>query len=333
MKQYFLLILLICSLIGNSQDIYEYEKEIRNKENYISTIINFQNTDEDLKISGTLLTPKTDFSKIVIIVPGSGKDTRYAHFILADELLKNGIAVYRFDERGVGKSEGKYSRLAKDLSTDLSFSLKNLQQKYRSKKFGVIGHSLGGIATLELIATNINLDFIILIETPIIKNGAFILNQFKMDYVNSLPEKMRKGKTKNETLTFLAEYLQVISNNTNAKSLKKEVKNHIKNKGFNNQFVFLLKDELLIELAKTNLEGNLKKSSIKTLYLSGTKDKIINHKEEISLIESFNNSNIETHIFEGLNHYLSDRKETRNSSVYQMDEEPLSLIINWTLKN
>ena len=46
-----------------------------------------------------------------------------------------------------------------------------------------------------------------LIETPIIKNGAFILNQFKMDYVNSLPEKMRKGKTKNETLTFLEEYL------------------------------------------------------------------------------------------------------------------------------
>lgn len=327
MKKTLLIILLFCFSIVNSQNIYDYEKEVSNKEYYDFKEIDFENTNENIKLSGTLITPKTVFEKIVIIVPGSGRDTRYSHFVLAEEFLKNNIAVYRFDERGVGKSEGNYSELAGDLSMDLSYALKNLQKEFYDKKFGIIGHSLGGIATLNVI--NNDLDFVILIETPIIKNGAFLVNQFERNYENSIPEVMRKGKTKTEITSFLKGYIDVISKST-PNSTKKEVKEYIREKGFKKKFIVLLDDTFLVEMARTNLEDTVKGLSIKTLYLTGTKDKIINHEQEIDLLKTFKNFNIEIKEFESLNHYLTDRNGKVGSSLYEMDKEPLNLIINWT---
>ncbi|WP_349663299.1 alpha/beta hydrolase [Cellulophaga lytica] len=329
MKKTLLIILLFYFSIVNSQNIYDYEKEISNKEYYDFKEINFENTNENIKLSGTLITPKTVFEKIVIIVPGSGRDTRYSHFVLAEDFLKNNIAVYRFDERGVGKSEGNYSDLVGDLSMDLSYALKNLQKQFHDKKFGIIGHSIGGIATLNVI--NNDLDFVILIETPIIKNGAFLVNQFERNYENSIPEVMRKGKTKTEITSFLKGYIDVICKST-PNSTKKEIKEYIREKGFKKKFIVLLDDTFLVEMARTNLEDTVKGLSIKTLYLTGTKDKIINHEQEIDLLKSFKNFNIEIKEFDSLNHYLTDRNGKVGSSLYEMDKEPLNFIINWTLE-
>lgn len=329
MKQTFSILLLLCTFFLNAQNIFKYEKEISNSELYDFEEIDFQNVDDKIKLSGTLIKPKSDFDKIVIIVPGSGQDTRHSHFILAEELLKNNIAVYRFDERGVGKSEGKYSELAKDLANDLNIAFKELQTKYSNKKIGIIGHSLGGIATLEILEKKCNPNFMVFLETPVAKNGAFVLNQFKMDYENSIPQIMREGKTKEEIVTFMEGFFQVIKNNNDTNILKEEVKKYIKEKGFNKRFIALLNDAFLLEMVTLNLEETLKNTTIKSLYLSGTKDKIINHKEEITTVESFQNPNIEIKVFESLNHYLSDRNGVVGSSLYQMDEEALKTIISW----
>ena len=329
MKQTFSIILFLCSFLVNAQDIFKYEKEINDTALYEFEEIDFQNLDEKVKLSGTLIKPKLDFDKIVIIVPGSGKDTRHTHFILAEELLKNNIAVYRFDERGVGKSEGKYSELAKDVSNDLNFAFKDLQKKYSTKKIGIIGHSLGGVATLESIEKKCNPDFIVFIETPVMKNGAFVLNQIEMNYETSLPQFMREGNTKEEVMAFLEGYFEVVRNFNQKPTLEKEVKKYIKEKGFNKRFIALLNDAFLMEMVTVNLEDTIKNTTIKSLYLIGTLDKFINHKEETKTVESFKNPAIKTQIFEGLNHYLTDRNGAVGSSLYQMDKEPLKVIIDW----
>lgn len=207
-----------------------------------------------------------------------------------------------------------------------------MSNKYKSKKIGVVGHSLGGIVACQLLKTNSTLEFIILIETPVIKNGSFLLNQFKMDYENSISQQMRKGKTKDEILNFFDGYKKVIYN-SDQHLLKNNVKNYIDQQRFDKRFSMLLNDIFFVEMAQTNLEEIIKNSTTKILYLTGTQDKIINHKEELRVLESFQNPNIEVHIFEGLNHWLTDKKGVAGSSLYQMDYEPLSKIINWMPKN
>ncbi len=43
-------------------------------------------------------------------------DSRHSHYLLTQELLKNNIAVFRYDERGVGKSDGKFSTVTYGIS-------------------------------------------------------------------------------------------------------------------------------------------------------------------------------------------------------------------------
>lgn len=328
-KKIFLVFLFLFSLNILSQNIFKYEKEIDSLK-FNNEEIEFLNSKDKIKLSGTLIYPKKEFEKIVVIVPGSGKDTRNSHYILAENLLENGIAVFRFDERGIGKSEGKYSELSTTLSTDLEFAFNSLKKKYNNKKIGLLGHSMGGIAILEVIQNKANPDFIVLIETPIVKNGDFILNQIEMDFDNCIPKIMQDHKTKIEIINFLKDYFGLISKD-DPKSTKTELKKFIASRGFNKKFIVLLDDNFLVEMLNKNIEEVLKTINIPVLYQTGTKDKIINHNKEIDLIKSFNNKSIEIEIFKDLNHYLTEKDAAVGTSLYKMDQKPLGNITKWIL--
>jgi hypothetical protein len=330
MRKYFSLLFFLLCFSGFSQTVFSYEKEIENKEKYIFSDIQFYNSVDKIHLFGTLITPKQEYSKIVIIVPGSGKDTRNSHYYLAEELLKNNVAVFRYDDRGIGQSEGKYSELVAPLSADLNFGFQKIKTTFPKKEIGIIGHSIGGIATLSFNTQDIRPNFIVLIETPIIKDGAFVFNQLKMDYDNALPSQLKENKSKEEILNFLKGYFKVISE-SNIKGLKSNAKKYIKNEGFNSKFIYLLKDDFLIEMLHTNNEETVKKTNIKTLFLTGTHDKTIEHKAELQLINSFHNQNIETQAFENLNHYLTKENAPVGTSLYLMDNKPLQKIISFII--
>jgi len=331
MRFLFIIFLTLQSFAAISQEIFSYERKIDTLKLYNHQEYKFLNDADKINLSGTLIAPRTEYSKVAIIIPGSGKDTRYSHFILAEKLLEAGVAVFRFDERGAGKSEGKYSELASDLSMDLKYCYDGLLHELPDKKIGFIGHSLGGMAALQAVKNLCDPNFLVLIETPIIKNGSFILNQIEMDYDNALPEVIRKGKSKAEILTFLKSYFATISNNPLEK--RTYFKQYIKNKNFNSKFIALMDDMFLMEMLRISQEDILKGYSGPTLYVSGTKNKVINHLQEIELVASFKSPNIVIKTYEGLNHWLTDRNAVVGSSLYQMDEEPLREIIMWILKN
>ena len=97
MKRKTIIFFLLISINLFSQEIIFYEKEISNRENYEFYDYTILQKKDNIKLSGTLITPKTNYDKIVFIVPGSGKDSRNSHFILTEFLLKNNIAVFSFD--------------------------------------------------------------------------------------------------------------------------------------------------------------------------------------------------------------------------------------------
>lgn len=313
------------SFNGYSQEIYAYEKEADSLKAHNHEEITFTNTKDKITLSGTLITP-SGFTKIAIIVPGSGRDTRHSHYIVAERLLEKGIAVFRFDERGLGKSGGDYSELASPLSRDLSFGYATLKEKFMDKEIGIIGHSLGGVAALEAIQGGITPDFLVLIETPAIRNGAFVMNQIKMNYENTIPEVMQKGKSKEEIVGFMDALFNYVAESPKS---KKDVKKFIKDRGFDKRFTSLLNDEFLVEMLAKDLEATLRTITIPTLYLTGTKDKVINHADETDLVKSFNNNYIEIQVFDGLNHWLTQKDATVGSSLYNMDKAPLNKILSW----
>ncbi|MFC2123723.1 alpha/beta hydrolase family protein [Bacteroidota bacterium] len=118
---------------------------------------------DDVIISGSLALPDTDMPyPVVVLVSGSWYDNRDAEYdgfkpfqILAEHLVELGIAVLRYDDRGVGESTGDHTwqYTIDDYAKDVVEAAAYLKRRsdIDSSKIGVLGHSLGGnIASLAI---------------------------------------------------------------------------------------------------------------------------------------------------------------------------------------
>jgi pimeloyl-ACP methyl ester carboxylesterase len=173
---------------------------------YNEEFVTFQNKKAKIKLAGTLTTPKTG-SKFpaVIMITGSGPQDRDENIfnhkpfkVIADYLTRLGIAVLRFDDRGVGKSEGTFEEsTTKDFSTDVLAAIDFLKSRKEidKKKIGLIGHSEGGIIAPMCAIGSKNIAYIVLLAGPGVKGDQILLEQTKLiDYA----EKMDSASVKKD---------------------------------------------------------------------------------------------------------------------------------------
>lgn len=179
MKEDIFFILFLISHVLGSPKGEILEKQISAKEGFKSQDIEFINERDHIRLSGSLLLPQTGYSKMAVIVPGAGQSTRNAHYLLALELLKNGIAVFRYDERGVGMSEGEY-RFAEN-NLDPYYAVKKLRalSLIPGLKIGVIGHGKGSFSAMSAYENGCNPDFLVLLSVHIEKGGKIRKHNFK----------------------------------------------------------------------------------------------------------------------------------------------------------
>jgi dienelactone hydrolase len=114
-------------------------------------------TNGDIALAGTLTLPPTEGPHpAVILISGSGPQNRdeeipgvsgYQPFrVIADHLARNGIAVLRYDDRGVGGSTGDYATATSaDFATDAEAALSYLlgRDEIDPEQIGLLGHSEG----------------------------------------------------------------------------------------------------------------------------------------------------------------------------------------------
>src|SRR4029077_14017210 len=111
------------------------------------------------------------------MVTGSGPQDRdesiLCHkpfWIIADHLTRQGIAVLRCDDRGVGKSAGKHdTATTADFATDAYAAVKYLKTRpdVDPKRIGIAGHSEGGLIGPMVAAAHPNdVGFLILLAGP-----------------------------------------------------------------------------------------------------------------------------------------------------------------------
>ena len=144
---------------------------------YREEAVTFAGTAAGIKLAGTLSIPHgAGPFPAVVLIAGSGPSTRdedaMGHkifVVLADALNRRGIAVLRYDKRGVGQSTGDFATASfTDYVADAEAALGYLKSRpeIAAGRVGLVGHSEGGIVAPLIAARDPSLRFIVLMAAP-----------------------------------------------------------------------------------------------------------------------------------------------------------------------
>ncbi|WP_345954741.1 alpha/beta hydrolase [Mucilaginibacter sp. PAMB04168] len=139
----------------------------------------FESPKAGAKLAGTLTLPADGkVSKVVVLISGSGPQnrneeiTQYNHrpfLVWSDWLTRQGIAVLRYDDRGVAESTGNFqTATSADFADDAEAAVTYLQSRpdMAGVKIGLVGHSEGGLIAPMVASRNEAVKFIVLLAGP-----------------------------------------------------------------------------------------------------------------------------------------------------------------------
>lgn len=155
--------------------------------------------NDSIKIGGTLTWPEDEQPfPLIIMITGSGAQDRdetlkpvsdFKPFaLLADSLTMNGIATFRYDDRGVGQSTGNFSKTTLDmLASDVEAIIADLsnRQDHNFNQINLLGHSQGGIVGGKVAAENKVVDGLILMASTGVPLKEILRYQVKQAFFNA----------------------------------------------------------------------------------------------------------------------------------------------------
>jgi pimeloyl-ACP methyl ester carboxylesterase len=153
---------------------------------YVEEEVSFRN--DAILLAGTLTLPDADGPHpAVVMITGSGAQNRDEELfgfkpfrIIADHLTRHGIAVLRYDDRGVGGSTGSVSQAtSEELAGDVlaAVGLLEARSDIDPRRIGLIGHSEGGIIAPIVAAQSSDIAFIVLMAGTAVTGERILLAQ------------------------------------------------------------------------------------------------------------------------------------------------------------
>ena len=141
---------------------------------YKEEAVTFRNESAQIRLAGTLtLPPGNGPFPAVLLITGSGAQDRdetiaghKPFLVLSDHLTRNGVAVLRVDDRGIGESEfGSIAATSKDLAGDVLAGARYLRGRadVDAKRVGLIGHSEGANIAAMVAADSSEVSFIVML--------------------------------------------------------------------------------------------------------------------------------------------------------------------------
>lgn len=323
---------------------------------YFSEDVEYTNPESGLKLTGTITIPENEKAcPAVVMITGSGEQDRdetiFGHkpfAVIADYLTRNGIAVLRVDDRGIGGSEGSVSSSTSlDFVSDVLAGVKFLKDRKEidPKKIGLIGHSEGGLIAPIAATKSQDIAFIVMMAGPgtvgeqiLYEQAALIakaaglpdlsieqqkLTQQKIfDVLKSEPD---TAKAKGKLLETLSQGMYAGMNDGMKKAIDAEISNV--NSAW---FRFFLTYDPKPTLAKVKCP---------VLALNGAKDLQVPVSNLAAIIKAINsgaNMNVDTVRFTNHNH-LFQNCETGSTAEYAqieetIDPEVLRTMTDWIVK-
>jgi len=183
-------------------------------------------------IAGSLTLPQKEPAKAcVIFISGSGAQSRDANIFgfkifrkMADYLTRQGIATFRFDDRGTGSSTGSFTEAPLDtLASDVEAILLHLNsiEKLKSADNILLGHSQGGILAGKIAAENRSVSGLVLMASPGITLKEILRYQVQDAY-------KREGIAPREARKEIAAREKLMHAINNGKNIEQAKQNYIK---------------------------------------------------------------------------------------------------------
>lgn len=155
---------------------------------YLVEDVVFENLKAGIRLAGTLTLPQKEGEfPAVVLITGSGPQNRDEELaghklfgVLADYLTRQGIAVLRFDDRGVGLSGGTFAgATTEDFATDVAAAVRYLKQRkeINPHHIGLIGHSEGGCIAPMVVAADPEVAFIVSLAGMGVRGEELLLRQ------------------------------------------------------------------------------------------------------------------------------------------------------------
>ena len=338
---------------------------------YCSEDVKFFNRIDQTVVAGTLTKPLNEGKFPAVILKGGSSpcdrdgdrnslraEGHKFFLVLADYLTRNGIAVLRCDDRGIGRSSGDFwESTPADLAGDLlaGYEFLALRKDIRSNEIGLIGASEGGLDIAIAASQNPYIKFVVMLagvgiplretfeqQTELkYQNGDISREQF--DQVNKVHAKT------NQLLNMNPKSIRDSINRLMDKDIKASVDSFV---GINPENKLELEAMIRLSFSRMssphylfNLKANpseyIEKLSCPVLSLNGDKDILVsakNNQEAIrKSLQKAGNKDFTIIELPGLNHSFQEC-QTGSMKEYSTIEQTISpkvldLITNWIIEH
>ncbi len=319
-------------------------REAALERHYIIEEVSFASIDDSITLSGELTMPAGDGSfPGMVLISGSGPQDRNEmlaghrpFLILSDYLTRQGFAVLRYDDRGVGKSSGDFaSAMVPDFAADAAGAMKWLKShpQVNERKTGYVGHSEGGLVG-PLAAKTVPANFLILLAAPTLPLKDILLPR---EILNARLDGKSAAEIKEVTKPWKALFA-ALEGTTSRGDAFEAIKQNILAVGESEEnahgWASAFSSPGLFWIAKYNPTPALASFPGPILGVYGKEDtKILAADNNANILKSASHKASKALVAEGLNH-LFQPVEPGTKSNYQdndisFDDKALELIGNW----
>ena len=306
--------------------------------NYRIEEVQFTNAKEGNTLTGTLTIPegKGPFPAMVL-VSGSGQENRDEElmnhrpfWVIADYLTRRGIAVLRYDDRGVGGSTGEVENATSmDFSFDAeaAFDFLRKQKHIDASHVGILGHSEGGIINFMVSARRPEVAFLVSLAGPAV-NGIELLKEQQAAILRAQGMSEEAIQFSSNANAQMFDIIAASNDRVEADTLLRQL---VKGWGYNEELTEQTVGELTMPWMYYFLKYDPTEAIIKTncpaLLLNGSKDLQVIASQNLpayeKIIADHGKTNLTLRELPDLNH-LFQHCETGSPNEYLTIEETIS---------
>ena len=300
--------------------------------------VTFVNEKEGNTLVGTLTIPEGEGPfPAMVLVTGSGQQNRDEElmnhrpfWVIADYCALHGIAVLRYDDRGIGRSTGEVENATSlDFSYDAeaAFDYLRNREEINASKVGILGHSEGGVINFMVASRRPEVAFLVSLAGPAV-NGIEVLKEQQAAILRAQGMSEEMVQFNGNANAQMFDIIEASNDREEADTLLRQL---LKGWGYNEELIEQTVGQMaspwMYYFLKYDPSEAIVKTNCPALLLNGSKDLQVIASQNLpayeKIIADYGKTNLTLRELPDLNH-LFQHCETGSPNEYFEIEETIS---------